>query len=153
MRVATVAEARTRELRRAVLRPDVAPGAALPGDDLPGAVHLGACRADGTVASTCFVYPDRPPPGVPDRPAWHLRQMATAPGCRGRGYAGLVIEAAASLVRQRGGTVLWCYARERAVPLYLRHGFVEVGDVFTDERHRIPHQLMWRELTDASTSP
>jgi GNAT superfamily N-acetyltransferase len=160
--VGVVDEALTRELRRSVLRPELPAGAALPGDDLPGAVHLAALARAGdrddedddtavTALSTCFIYPD-PCPWLPGRSAWHLRQMATLAHRRGAGLGASVLQAAATYAHDAGAGLLWCNARERAVPLYTRHGFTPHGEVFTDERHPIPHQQLWRELSAAPTS-
>jgi GNAT superfamily N-acetyltransferase len=147
VRVEVVDEGRTRELRRTVLRPNLPPDAPLPGDELTGGVHLAALEDDGTVVGTCFVYPD-PCPWQPDRDgAWHLRQMATAEGQRRRGIGGAVAEAAIEYVTEHGAQLLWCNAREPAVAFYRRHGFRTHGTIFTDERHVIPHQRMWRELS------
>ena len=143
--VEVVEPARTRELRRAVLRPHLPPGAPLPGDDLPDAVHLGAV-VDGAVLSTCFVFPEACPWRPSDTPAWHLRQMATAPEARGQWLGGAVLDAALELARTRGGRLLWANVREPAVVFYARHGLQPHGDVFTDERHPIPHLRMWQDL-------
>ncbi|MEO6886444.1 MAG: GNAT family N-acetyltransferase [Jatrophihabitantaceae bacterium] len=152
MKTGIVDPALTRELRRSVLRPDVPIGATLPGDDLPHALHFGATTADGAVVSTCFVYPE-PCPWLPERVAsWHLRQMATDPAHRGRRYAGDVVEAAVAHLRTLDAGLLWCNAREQAVPFYARHGFLGEGAIFTDERHTIPHLRMWLELTGAPVS-
>lgn len=145
MLVGVVDEARTRELRRTVLRPNLPPGAPLPGDDVPDGVHFAAEDEGGTVVCTCFVYPDACP-WLPDVPAWHLRQMATAEGFRSRGIGAQVLAAAIEHVTADGAEVLWCNARERAVPFYARHGFRGHGEIFTDERHTIPHLRMWRPL-------
>lgn len=149
--VTVVDETRTRELRRSVLRPTLEVGAPLPGDDVPGAVHLGAVDADGTVACTCFVYAD-PCLWLPGRPAWHLRQMATRPDRRGAGLGAAVVAAALEQVRAHGAQILWCNARETAVGFYERQGLERHGGVFTDERHEIPHVRMWRELRAAPTA-
>lgn len=149
MRVGVVDEARTRELRRRVLRPQLPPGSPLPGDDLPDGVHFGAVDDDDIVLCTCFVYPD-PCPWRPGEPAWHLRQMATDEEHRSQGLGGAVVEAAAAYAAQLGARVLWCNARERAVAFYERHGFVGHGAIFTDERHTIPHLRMARNLTPTS---
>lgn len=140
----------TRELRRSVLRPALAPGDPLPGDEVPDGVHFGATE-DGAVQCTCFIYPD-PCPWLPDRPAWHLRQMATAPQRRGAGLGAAVVAAAAGYARARGGELLWCNARESAVGFYARCGFAAHGASFTDAQHPIPHRRMWRELSAAPTS-
>ena len=149
MRVEIVDESRTRDLRRRVLRPHLPPDAPLPGDDLPDGVHFAAVGDDGAVLCTCFVYPD-PCPWLPGEPAWHLRQMATDERHRGQGLGGAVVEAAAGYTAGQGARVLWCNARERAVPFYARHGFARHGEIFTDERHTIPHLRMARNLTTAS---
>ncbi|WP_375491623.1 GNAT family N-acetyltransferase [uncultured Jatrophihabitans sp.] len=154
MHVEIVDQARTRELRRAVLRPQLSAADALPGDELTDGVHgvhFGAVDDDGTVACTCFVYPD-PCPWLPGRTAWHLRQMATLPERRGEGLGRAVVEAAVEQVHDAKAQVLWCNARETARGFYADVGFAEYGDVFTDERHPIPHVRMWRELSRPPTS-
>jgi GNAT superfamily N-acetyltransferase len=137
----------TRELRRAVLRPQLTAAAALPGDDLPAAIHVAALTPDGTPASTCFVYADGCPflQGVPGA-AWHLRQMATDPRWRGQGAGAAVIGGVLSVLRERDAGLLWCHARETAGGFYQSQGFHTVGEVFTDERHPIPHLRMWRPV-------
>ncbi len=146
VQVGVVDETQTRALRRAVLRPHLGPDEPLPGDDLPGVVHIGAVDENGTVLGTCFVYAD-PCPWLPDVPnAWHLRQMATADGHRRHGVGAVVLAAAADYVRGAGASLLWCNARETAGAFYAGHGFLVHGEVFTDAQHLIPHLRMWREL-------
>lgn len=151
MYLGVVDEAATRELRRRVLRPNLPPDAPLPGDELTNGVHLGAIADDGTALCTCFVYPD-PCPWLPDRTAWHLRQMATDERHRGEGLGAKIVELAVHHVRGQGAELLWCNARETAVGFYRRQGFVVHGEVFTDERHTIPHRRMHRELAAPATS-
>lgn len=152
MYVGVVDEAATRQLRRSVLRPSLPPDTPLPGDELADGVHFGAVDDDARVVGTCFVYPD-PCPWLPHiRGAWHLRQMATAPQRRGQGVGAAVLAAAVDFVAAQGAPLIWCNARESAVPFYARHGFSGHGELFTDERHPIPHLHMWRELSDRSAS-
>jgi GNAT superfamily N-acetyltransferase len=136
---------RSRELRRSVLRPETAPGDPLPGDDLADAVHIGVL-VDRRLVSTCFVYPDTCPWLPEVEPAWHLRQMATWPDDRGHGYAGAVVDYAIEYVRTRNARLLWLHGRELAVPLYRRNGFVDEGELFTDEEHAVPHLCMYQFL-------
>jgi GNAT superfamily N-acetyltransferase len=150
VRVEIVDGVRTRALRRAVLRPQLAEHEPLPGDDLVDAVHIAALDTDGIAVGTCFLYPDRCP-WLPDRPGWHLRQMATAPERRGHGIGAAVVAFAIREVQARGADVLWCNAREYARGFYASSGFVEHGPVFTDERHPIPHVQMWRAITESDT--
>jgi GNAT superfamily N-acetyltransferase len=144
--VAIVGNDVARELRRAVLRPQLSEADPLPGDDLPEAVHFAVLDPDGQAAGTCFVYPE-PCPWRPDvLPSWRLRQMATAPGLRDRGIGTAILTAAVGWCAAKGGRLLWCNAREGAVAFYARQGFRPYGPTFTDERHTIPHQRMSLEL-------
>jgi GNAT superfamily N-acetyltransferase len=136
---------RTRELRRSVLRPHLPVGAPLPGDELGAAVHLGVTVGE-EVVSTCFVFVE-PCPWRPDlRPAWHLRQMATAPEFRGQGLGAAVVAAALAHAGEQGGRVLWANVRKTAIGFYEKCGLQGYGEIFTDEQHPIPHLRMWREL-------
>lgn len=152
MLVGVIDPAETRDLRRTVLRPQLAPGDPLPGDDLAVGVHIGARDEDGIVVGTCFVFPDpcRWRPGAED--AWHLRQMATAPRRRGQGIGTAVLDAAVAYVRGQGAPLVWCHAREPAVTFYARHGFRPHGGIFLDAEHPIPHVRMYRELPAVPTS-
>jgi GNAT superfamily N-acetyltransferase len=137
----------THELRRTVLRPQWPPGSRLPGDGRPGALYLAAREEpDGAVLSACVIFPQ--PyllhPGWPG--SWQLRGMATADGARGRGLGALIVSAAVDIVCGRGGQLLWCEARVRAIPFYERNGFTAEGEVFLHPETAIPHRHMWREL-------
>jgi GNAT superfamily N-acetyltransferase len=152
MQVGVVDPSATRGLRRAVLRPNLGPGAPLPGDDRPDAVHIGARADDGTVIGTCFVYPD-PCPWRPDvAGTWHLRQMATAPERRGQGVGAAVLDAAVAYVRSQAAPLVWCHARATAESFYAAHGFQNHGELFIDAEHPIPHRRMFRELPAGPTS-
>ena len=138
----------SRELRRSVLRPHYAVDALLPGDNLPEAVHLGAFAVDGedrVLASACLIFPE-PCPWLPDATAWQLRSMATDPAWRGTGAGSQILRAAKQISAEAGATVLWCQAREPAIPFYRRNGFAEFGELFDTELG--PHRRMWIELTD-----
>jgi ribosomal protein S18 acetylase RimI-like enzyme len=116
------------------------------GDDDPAAVHLAARLPDGTVVGACVLlaraYPERPA----RRGTWQLRGMATAEGLRGRGIGTAMLAAAARQVRARGGSLLWCDAREGAIGFYAAHGFTVEGEQFAHAETGITHLHMWREL-------
>lgn len=135
----------SRELRRSVLRPQLPVDAPLPGDDLVGAIHLGAFDGS-TLVSTCLVFPESCP-WQPVRSAWRLRSMATAATLRGSGYGALVLTEAARTARSRSGEILWCLARETAIGFYARHGWLSYGTLFDTDYG--PHQRMWLELTNS----
>jgi GNAT superfamily N-acetyltransferase len=145
VRVEVVDQARTRDLRRAVLRPNLGVDDPLPGDELADAIHIAALDGD-TVIGTCFVYPAPCPWRPGEHPSWRLRQMATAPERRRAGIGSAVVAAAIEAVAASGGGTLWLEAREPAVPLYARHGFVREGAIYVDEQHPTPHQRMWQPV-------
>ena len=64
---------------------------------------------------------------------------------RGAGLGRLVLEECFAVVRERGGSVLWCNARLVAVPFYARLGMAPVGPEF-DIPGIGPHYVMWREV-------
>jgi ribosomal protein S18 acetylase RimI-like enzyme len=145
--------AATRELRRAVLRPAWPVGSVMPGDGVPGVVHLAARPAPGgPVVGAAVLFP-APYPLHPERPgAWQLRGMATEAGQRGQGVGSAVLAEAVRQVQARGGALVWCLAREEAIAFYARHGFEGEGDRFVHAETGIVHQHMWREPTAGSAS-
>lgn len=132
----------SRELRRAVLRPDFGPGDPLPGDDETGVVHIGAF--DGAdLLSACLIFP-APCPWLPDRPAWRLRAMATEPAAQGRGGGRAVLVEACRIARQGGAGIVWLEARQTAESFYARNGWQPHGELYVAIGR--PHRRMWREL-------
>lgn len=140
MIVREVRAADTAELRRAVLRGGRP--VALPGDDAP-AFHVGVLD-EGVLVGTGNVRREDAP-WEPQRPAWRLRGMATAPDRRGRGVGALVLEALLAHCREEGGGLLWCNARTPAQRFYERAGLQTRGEPWDDPEIG-PHVLMWREL-------
>jgi ribosomal protein S18 acetylase RimI-like enzyme len=147
LRAAVVDASATRELRRALLRPQWAPGTLLPGDGDPAAVHLAVYDA-GELVGCCVLQP-RPYPPRPDGPqAWQLRGMAVAVHRQRQGVGGAVLDAAVAELQRRGARIVWCDARTTAAGFYRRHGFTGDGPEFEHAETGLPHRRMWRELPD-----
>ena len=142
MNVEVVDQARTRELRRAVLRPHLSLDDVLPGDEVPDAVHIAALDGEEAVG-TCFIYPEQCP-WRPDEPGWRLRQMATAPDHQRSGVGSAVLAGVFEYIGRRAGGVLWLHAREVAVPFYARHDLVLHGEPYVE--NNLPHRSMWRPV-------
>lgn len=135
IRLTTAAD--VRPLRRRVLRAGrPAVESSYPYDDLPEALHAAAFAGD-TIVGVATVYPE-PYDGRSD--AWRLRGMAVDPTYQGRGVGSRVMELVMQELRSRGVELLWCNARTVALPFYLRHGFVTIGDEFLAEQG-IPHYV------------
>ena len=146
MQIRIVDGAATKELRRAVLRPNWPIGSPMHGDENPDAIHLGAVEDDGTLIGTCLILP-RPYPSRPDEPgAWQLRGMATVPERRSQGIGAAIIAAAIGAANERGGRLIWCDARTAAVRFYRAHGFAVDGAEFLHAESGIPHYRMWRMI-------
>ena len=153
--VRRVPAAVVRPLRTAVLRPGWTDRLATYDQDETLAIHV-AAFLDGADApdGVGTVYAEPPPEAdraeIPaaayaDGAAWRLRGMATSEAARGAGLGRLVLEGCFEVVREAGGTHLWCNARLVAVPFYERLGMVAVGPEF-DILGIGPHYVMWREV-------
>ncbi|TXD37230.1 GNAT family N-acetyltransferase [Lujinxingia vulgaris] len=133
-------------LRTRVLRAHFPAGqlAHFEGDDLPHTHHFAAWAGDEVVGVLSLFQ--NPMPGD-SQPAWQLRGMAVAPELQGQGVGGRLLEHA--LTRQALAdptlTLVWCNARQRAVPFYERHGFTIVSPLFEIEGVG-PHHRMARAM-------
>jgi len=146
--VEAVEATRTRELRRAVLRPHLTLDDVLPGDELTDAIHIAAVDGD-EVIGTCFIYREACP--WRSGPAWRLRSMATAESRQGTGVGSAVLAGVVSYIAEHGGGTLWLHAREVAVPFYSRHELVLQGEPYVE--NDLPHRNMWRAVENLSLRP
>lgn len=73
-----------------------------------------------------------------------MRQVAVAPGLRGRGIGRSLVRFSEEFAARRGYRIMTLHAREAAVPFYERLGYEAVGEPF--EEVSIPHRRMRRSL-------
>jgi hypothetical protein len=146
--VEVVDQARTRELRRAVLRPHLSLDDVLPGDEVPNAIHIAALDGDEAIGA-CFIYPEPCP--WRSGPACRLRSMATAESRQGTGVGSAVLAGAVSYIAEHGGGTLWLHARQAAVPFYARNELRVHGEPFVE--YDLPHREMWRPVDNFSAAP
>jgi ribosomal protein S18 acetylase RimI-like enzyme len=104
-----------------------------PGDEDPRAGHVALRDESGEVVAVGSV--------VPEGAGWRVRGMATAPAARGRGLGAQALRELLEHARAQGASLVWCNAREPAVGLYERAGFVVVGEPF-DVPGIGPHRRM-----------
>lgn len=132
MRVARVAPAVVRPLRRRVLRPhQTVAEQVYDGDDAPRAAHFAAYDDHDVVVGIASITPE-PFPGGASPGDFRVRGMATDPERgRGTGAGGALLTACLDHARAEGGTRAWCNARTPARGFYERFGFVAEGDEFT----------------------
>lgn len=136
---------RTRQLRRAVLRPHQTLEQ-LATHEPEDAFAVGVFDGDQLVA-VGFVGRD----GEPGR--WRVRGMATVPEVRGRGAGSAVVAALVQHAASSGATRVWCNARVAARSLYERAGFKvvseefelpEIGPHLVMELNRLPKRTLGR---------
>lgn len=144
VRLASAAE--VRPLRMRVLRAGrPASESDHPHDELAEAFHVAAVVGE-QVVGCATVFPE-PYEGRPD--AWRLRGMAVDEGYQDRGIGATVMNRVKAELAARGVRLLWCNARTVALPFYLRHGFVTVGDEFL-AAHDIPHYVAILALSSSA---
>lgn len=87
--------------------------------------HLGAYE-DGQLVAICSIYPENPQEQV-TKDTWRIRSLATLPEHRGKGIGQSLVEHSIRYAKQMKGRFVWCNARTKAAPFYLRCGFVQEG--------------------------
>lgn len=147
MRVEPITAGETHELRLLVLRPGgKAEDAHFVTDREEGAFHLGVRLGDRTICVGSFHREAHPDLGG-TRP-YRLRGMASHPDHQGQGAGGLLLRHALDHLSAQQADLLWCHARLKAVPFYLRAGLQVRGGAF--ELPAIgPHHLMYHRFRTA----
>ena len=129
--VSLISAAETIPLRHEVLRVGRPVETCIfPGDELSSTRHYGAFQ-EGQLVGVASFY-DQPPPWDTTRQALQLRGMAVRDTLQGLGVGSQLLEAALAemALQPELPRLVWCNARTRAVPFYLRHGFSVLGDEF-----------------------
>lgn len=145
-----IASKDTLHLRGAIMRPGEPPeNLVYEADNDPDTLHLGAYVDDKQVGIASIYHEDPPdfsflPDDMPRIGLWRLRNVATVPEVRGKGYGGKLLQAALGYVAAQGGSALWCNARLNAVWFYERYGFKRHSNVHGTQNHL--RYFMWRAI-------
>lgn len=113
------------------------------GDLAPETLHVGV-YADDVLVSIASLYAETMP-GDPSEADWRLRGMATLPEYERRGLGRLALERCLDYARAREGRVVWCNARENALPFYQRLGFHMRPDAYEVPGHGVRY-FLWLPL-------
>lgn len=152
-------------LRHSVLRPNQPlASACYPEDNELSACHWGAFTApelqnnasESTAIACLSLYQEDLPAVVPshntegkknlpEKKHWRLRGMAVAPACQGRGIGRQLLLAAIASLQKHSAGLLWCNARQSAVPFYTKLGFVALGETFEIEGIG-PHVVLYLDF-------
>ncbi len=126
----TVSVEKVYPLRLMVLRPGgILADCIFEGDEDPKTVHVVASEMSGLIRSVGSYYENGHPAIQANRPV-QLRGMATHPDARGKGFGAEVLAYGMMHFFGHGADVIWCNAREVAVPFYEKHGFQKIGEPF-----------------------
>lgn len=100
-------------------------------------LHLALVQNGRPVATLQLLTPER-------SDHMQMKQVAVDPELQGQGIGAALIQFAEDEARSRGVSLMFCHARENAVPFYLRQGYSIHGDEFTEIG--IPHFYMEKNL-------
>ena len=132
-----IAEAESRALRSAFLRPGL-PLSAYPPVE---AIHGGAFAGPDLIGSAGLLRQDLAENGLTE--GWRLRGMITHPDWRSRGIGAQILGFISAEAVRRGARHIWCHGRTAALDFYRRQGFIAVGAEFM-VAHTGPHFVMLR---------
>ena len=62
---------------------------------------------------------------------WQFRKFAVEPSVQNQGIGSNLLQYITKFAINEGGTALWCNARLTAIPFYLKHGFMQTGELFS----------------------
>jgi len=152
MRIERVKAEAVYPLRLEVLRPGgILADCVFAGDDDPDTVHFAAFNSEGKVEGIASFY-QASHPAVHGKRLVQLRGMATHPSVRGEGYGKAIVRFALGFFAGVGGAlsektndVMWCNAREVAIPFYETLGFQITAEPF-DIPGIGPHRVMFRHI-------
>lgn len=136
-------------LRHLILRPEEPiTQAQYDNDDFATTFHVGAFFSGRLVGVASCVLEDHAALstnfGLEQEP-FRLRGMATDFSFRRKGVGRQVLEYGIAEMQKRGGTFLWCKARQVAFPFYEQLGFHYFGELF-DIPGIALHKVMYKEL-------
>jgi GNAT superfamily N-acetyltransferase len=140
------------ELRRRVLRADNPESSVEdPRDDEVVSRHFGGFLGPRVVASASWF--SSAAPVRPELRSYQLRYMAIDFDVQGRGYGGLVVDAALKELRALGVEQVWANARDSALGFYQATGWsVVAGSEHFSHETQLPHTVIFRHLLDATPS-
>jgi GNAT superfamily N-acetyltransferase len=130
-------------LRVTILRPGQT-SLHFPHENVPATLHFGAFleapASERNIACVTYLAST-----WENKPAFQLRGMAVDPAFRNAGVGGKLIDFAESTFAPNGPRILWCNARNRAIPFYTRHGYKVASEEF-DVPGIGPHRVLVKQL-------
>ena len=143
IRISEILPQETYEIRKDVLRDNIALTEKMNGDFDESTIHLGVFNNEEIVCVATFMqHKNDHFKGF----QYRLRGMATKKEFQHKGLGKIIMEEAISILKKKEVTVLWCNARVFALKFYENCGFKLIGDQFNV--HLVgPHFVMFKTIT------
>ncbi|MFI5171482.1 MAG: GNAT family N-acetyltransferase [Chitinophagales bacterium] len=74
-----------------------------------------------------------------------MKQVAVANEFQGKGIGAKLVLTSENFAKEKGFGIMYCHARDKAIPFYKKLGYHSVGEMF--EEVTIPHMEMEKQLT------
>lgn len=143
IRIKEISPQESYDIRRDVLRENIALTEKMDGDFDVSTIHLGVFKNIELVCVATFMQHDSDHfKGF----QYRLRGMATKKRFQHNGFGRIILEEAIKILTSKGVSVLWCNARVIALKFYENSGFKIKGKEFNV--HLVgPHFVMYKKLT------
>ncbi|MBU2950313.1 GNAT family N-acetyltransferase [Tamlana agarivorans] len=117
------------KVRQPVLRPGrPITSCVFDGDDLTTTIHLGIYEHHNIIGVCSFFKNDHKE--LPHPKQYQLRGMAVMESFQGKGIGNQILSYGESLMKEKNIKVIWCNARETALPFYKKSGYEIFGNAF-----------------------
>lgn len=133
----------TYEIRKDVLRDNIALTEKMDGDFDGSTIHFGVFKNEELVCVATFMQHNNTHfKGL----QYRLRGMGAKKEFQHKGFGKIIIEEAIKILKEKEVTVLWCNARVFALKFYKNCGFKIIGDQFNVPLVG-PHFVMYKTIT------
>ena len=133
----------TYEIRKDVLRDNIALTEKMDGDFDDSTIHFGVFKNEEIVCVATFMQHNSDCfKGI----QYRLRGMATKKEFQYKGFGRLILEKAIERLKNKSVAVLWCNARVNALNFYEKNGFKIIEEEFYVHLVGL-HYVMYKELT------
>lgn len=113
------------------------------GDHLASTYHFGIIHHNKLIGVVSFML--KTTPLIKEKFQYQLRGMAILKPYQRKGLGKLLIHAGVSHLKKLNINLIWCHARETAVPFYKKNGFEVVGQSFNIPKIGI-HYSMYKKI-------
>ncbi|XMO88452.1 GNAT family N-acetyltransferase [Algibacter sp. AS12] len=115
----------------------------LPSDDLKTSFHFGLFTNNNLIGVCSFFKNSNP--NVPSTNQYQLRGMAILKTYQGQGFGKVILRHGEKFLGKKNIKMIWCNAREVAVPFYQNNNYMPIGNAFNIKDIGL-HYVMYKIL-------